>query len=334
MRRGKNAEAVKDLQTRADQPLNPILADPTQEDGQEDLLTAEVIDPESPSDDEIPWTVDLSEMKQRIAVMTDHKVEFPDLWLNVYIAAGNKMDEIGFARMFSRAACKQAKTLDEADLVVFTGSSSDIDPQLYGVRRHKSTIIDSHRDNENIAIYLDCLEKGIPMFGVCWGAQFLHVMNRGKLYQDVDNHYGDHSMLDVVTTEIIEKISSVHHQSCMSNRSNGMQILGTASRSRLRAIDDRKTDKGVHPDIEAFFYRDTCCLGVQGHPEYQGYNYYTAWCLKQIDKYMVLNPDVDWEKVKVDIDGLEEELTLRRIIPALREQRKALVMAAAEKACS
>lgn len=51
---------------------------------------------------------------------------------------------------------------------------------------------------------------------------------------------------------------------------------------------------GTRADVEAFFYKDTCCLGVQGHPEYSGFNYFTVWTLKKIEEYIAYNLDVTW----------------------------------------
>ena len=251
--------------------------------------------------------------KRRITVMPDHKLNFPELFLDVFIA-GPQWERAMFSTMFARARCTLAETPDSADLIVFTGGP-DVDPTFYGQEKHRSTQIDPARDMLDLGLYATAMEAGIPMFGVCRGAQFLHVMNGGKLYQDIDHHNGNHPILDLKSRNIIEKTSSVHHQSCMSNVDGGMEILATTSKSRNRALDHIRTEVGTKADIEAYFYRETCCLGVQGHPEYQGYNAYTEWCLKQIENFIVLNPDVDWEGGH------------RRVKKDIREQRSSIVKA-------
>lgn len=197
--------------------------------------------------------------------------------------------------MFARAQCRRAPSVLEADLVVFSGGS-DVDPQLYGEKAHKSTYHNTKRDDQDMRLYLMCLEHGIPMFGVCRGAQFLHVMNGGKLFQDVDGHNGDHAIWDLMNKKRIEKISSVHHQMVMPNRANGMEIIATAAQSKERWANDKNCFTGDHLDIEAFFYRDTCCIGVQGHPEYEGYHYFTKWCLDLLNELVFCNPDLEWRK--------------------------------------
>lgn len=230
--------------------------------------------------------------------MEDSDLELPELWLNVFIAG----PEAGpnFYKMFARAKCFKAELPDDADLVVFSGSGHDVNPVLYGQKKHSSTFINDAIDKENLALYAFCRKRGIPMLGVCGGAQILHVANGGELYQHVDGHNGCHTMWDVREKLMIERISSVHHQMCIRNEQllpDGdfrMEILGVSHTSKTREINEGEIKVGTHMDIEAFFYRDTCCLGFQGHPEYGGYPKYTQWCLKTIDRCINENPDLSY----------------------------------------
>ncbi len=80
-----------------------------------------------------------------------------------------------FIPMLARARIDKAKTVSDADFVIFAGGS-DVDPQLYGQKMHHKTYINTKRDEEEMDIYQQCLEEGIPMVGVCRGAQFGWVM--------------------------------------------------------------------------------------------------------------------------------------------------------------
>lgn len=74
-----------------------------------------------------------------------------------------------------------------------------------------------------------------------------------------------------------------------------MEVLLTARKSRKRSIGPGADEvDGNHADIEAFFYRDTCCFGVQGHPEYTGYHHFAKWTMDKINELIVCNPDLDW----------------------------------------
>lgn len=226
----------------------------------------------------------------RVLLVKDTYLKYPELWMSVYIE-GPSIDTQNFPDMFARARCFKADSPDKADLVVFTGGP-DVNPKLYGEEKHPSTQVDDIRDAENVSLYNYCYKNGIPMLGVCRGAQFLHVMNGGKLFQHVDGHYGDHFIFDVKDRTKIEKVSSVHHQMCRNNPSGGMEVIATSSRSRNRWYDFAIHEQGMQMDIEAFFYRDTCCFGVQGHPEYKGYFEFAKWTLDYLNKFINENPDI------------------------------------------
>lgn len=231
--------------------------------------------------------------KIRVTLMKDHTLEYPDLYLDIFVV-GPQWEEQAFAAMFSRARCKKAKSLLEADLVIFTGGI-DVDPALYGEEKHESTSFSKQRDDNDMEIYLKCLENGIPMLGICRGAQFLHVMNGGKLYQDIDNHQGEHDMWDVQKRVRLNKVSSCHHQAVIPN-SDGFQLIATSSLSNNRWLNPEVCNKGHGIDVEAFVYRDTCCIGIQGHPEYAGYNFFTKWSLDLVNELVIINPDIEWRK--------------------------------------
>lgn len=223
-----------------------------------------------------------------IILIKDTTLEFPQLCLDVFLV-GPPEDTFGFPLMFARGLCRQARNIDKADLVVF-GGGPDLNPDLYGEEPHPETRWDDERDAEDNYVYDECLEKGIPMFGVCRGAQFLHVRNGGTLYQHVDNHHGPHKMWDTYNKMMLESVSSVHHQ--MVKPGTNMEIIGVCHESVEKWINPtEKVEKQT--DIEAFFYRDTMCFGVQGHPEYSGYPFFTKWTLDMIGELIVYNPDIE-----------------------------------------
>ena len=170
-------------------------------------------------------------------------------------------------------------------------------------------------------LYKYCYDNGVPMFGVCRGAQFLHVMNGGKLWQDIDNHVGDHAIYDVKAKRTLQTVSSVHHQACISNKANGMEVIAVSHIARNRWQNERIKVPGQMEDIEAFWYPDTVCFGVQGHPEYRGYYQYLQWTLEKLKELMVenpyltlqgrcrrLRPDLIAEREKMKKDAREKEL--------------------------
>lgn len=252
-----------------------------------------------------------------ILVFRDHELTFPDLWLAVYVT-GPPEDTKGFPQLFARASCYEATSIADADLVVFTGGP-DVDPEYYGETRHPSCYTDEERDYDDIATYLTCLDEGIPMTGICRGAQFLAVMNGYKLYQHIDGHHGEHHFWDTKEKVMIQRCSSVHHQSVIPGP--GMEILGVAHKSYEKWKNDKDVINTQSPgtDLEAFFLRDTCCICVQGHPEYRDYNAFAQWYIKTLYEYVNINPDLEWQdncmRMKKDLLEQREE---KYVIPAIQ----------------
>src|SRR6185312_15407853 len=223
--------------------------------------------------------------------MTDSVVDYPDLWMQVYVA-GNKFEEMQFSQWLVQGACSKAMSVDEADLVIFTGGY-DVNPALYGEDDiHPETRFSEARDIDDIRLWEHCVENGIPMLGVCRGMQFGNVMKGGKLYQDVSDHYGDHQIWDKRKGFSVDKVSSVHHQMVRPG-TPGMDIIADCYISETKDVNNKMSVKKGPPDIEAIFFRDVCFFGVQGHPEYRGYSRYSKWVLDYINELVIENPDID-----------------------------------------
>ena len=255
----------------------------------------------------------------RRVIVVERKTEYPitELWADVFVV-GPEAKQL--YPMLARAQCRLAESIDKADIVFFSGSSSDVSPALYGEAPHSTVHWDSRVDVKNIEAFLTCVYAGIPMVGICGGAQFLHVANHGKLFQHIDNHNdGAHEIYLTEEKYYINEVSSCHHQACMANPENGMVVLAE--------VEDLSTTKWSKPnvchtglfgqeemkDIEAFWYPDTVCFGVQGHPEYSGFDEYTAWFTKMIEQYIMHNPDIELVgEERQKIQRLKQEVLERR----------------------
>jgi gamma-glutamyl-gamma-aminobutyrate hydrolase PuuD len=241
-------------------------------------------------------------------------VEWPDLWAEVYIAAESAVEERLISEMMMVGGkCRKASTPDEADLVIF-GGGADVQPHLYGEHQHSKTFCDPKRDAQDFELWNYCYDKGIPMMGICRGAQMGHVALGGKLYQHVNNHNSSHGMWLNDENRIIPNISSVHHQ--MVQKRPGMQILGVAQgRSSERYTSPTVRETGTSADIEAFFYRRACFFGVQGHPEYRDFTQFRYWTLLRIQELLVENPDLHLvdgvRRLKQDV--IDQRPKLKRI---------------------
>ena len=228
-----------------------------------------------------------------VAVRREPLADNVELYQNVYVCG----PEAGpsFARMLAQAKCRKAESVDKADLVILTGGGVDVHPSLYGDpnEAHETMYFENQLCIDTMCEYLDVWQEalllGIPVVGICLGAQFLHVMHGGRLYQDVSNHYSSHSMRATEEPNyIISEVSSVHHQLCVRNDS--MRVLGETNVSSERWLNRSICETRVYPDIEAFMYENTLSIGFQGHPEYSSYEEYTQWCLGQIQDHIVHSP--------------------------------------------
>lgn len=172
-----------------------------------------------------------------------------------------------YIRMFYEAGYVGATSVEDADIVCFTGGA-DVDPQLYGEKALNTTNFDVNRDKRDIEVYHKANAYGTPMVGICRGGQFLNVMNKGKMWQHVNGHGRPHSILDSLTGDIIPDMTSTHHQ--MMRPGPKAIVLATACESTSRQNESQHMTS-PHPmkdDVEAVWYDDTKSLCFQPHPEF------------------------------------------------------------------
>ena len=159
--------------------------------------------------------------------------------------------------------------LHEADLVQFTGGE-DVTPSLYGDVHHPQTYNNRRRDEAEQALYEAAKAINLPCAGICRGAQFLHVMSGGKLWQHVDNHgvYQGHTAFDEVAgKELI--VSSTHHQMLRDDGVGEVLMVAYESDEKHSGTDKHMHDSDVFGrDIEAVLHKELNNLCYQPHPEF------------------------------------------------------------------
>lgn len=174
-------------------------------------------------------------------------------------------------QMLKRNGFEWCTKQDDADIVVFTGGA-DVHPALYGERRHATTTTSGVRDNRDIIAWNACRQDQLKV-GICRGAQFLNVMNGGKLYQNVTNHaiHGMHWMYAVGNQKGI-LVTSTHHQMMIpSAKASVLFVANIAMKKeeygkvKVYTADERKAR---FDDVEVCVYKDTKSLCYQPHPEY------------------------------------------------------------------
>lgn len=182
--------------------------------------------------------------------------------MNVYVVGGG----YAYERMFKQAGYALATSMQEADLLCFTGGA-DVSPELYG-EENVGSYCSPERDKHEEQVFDWAYANDVPMVGICRGGQFLNVMNGGKMWQDVDNHAisGTHKAVCKYWGEIM--VSSTHHQ-MMRPSADGEQIVwASLATYKLNAEGlDKLGDLPMGDDCEVVYYKDTKSLCYQPHPE-------------------------------------------------------------------
>lgn len=182
--------------------------------------------------------------------------------MKVYIGEASSL----YLEMFLEMKWESADTIEEADVVVFTGGA-DVNPLMYCQDKLPSTRFDAERDQQDEDLFEEALANDKPMVGICRGAQFLNVKMEGSLFQDVDGHKKLHKAVDPYLGLSFD-VTSTHHQ--MMIPGPGAEVLLIASESTQQTWRDEEgivveSVKGM--DIEALVYREDRVLCYQPHPE-------------------------------------------------------------------
>jgi carbamoylphosphate synthase small subunit len=167
---------------------------------------------------------------------------------------------------------------------------------MYGQIDVKSYGLNNARDLYETEMFANAIKYGIPMLGICRGAQFLTVMNGGSLIQDVNHHTGNHG-IKLSKTDAPDNwkkgysmnVTSTHHQMmdpAKTLNKSEYKIIGYAlglsdhymieeNGKAFNCLDRMIEDYGVDVDgktvvgePEIVFYPNTKCLCMQFHPEY------------------------------------------------------------------
>lgn len=156
---------------------------------------------------------------------------------------------------------------EEADIVVFSGGA-DINPNLYGCKRHETTHFYQQRDDLEVS----CFKKLKPnqvVIGICRGAQLVTALNGGKLIQNVSGHCSGPHMITNGDTKF--KIESIHHQMMypFDMPKSDYDILFWASKKHSSIYEGDNIDTPPCEPEVVLYHKEglPVCLAIQGHPE-------------------------------------------------------------------
>jgi len=152
---------------------------------------------------------------------------------------------------------------------LLVGGGIDLDAGLYGGEMHLAEKIDPSRDALEMRLVGDATAAGLPVLGVCRGAQIINVQRGGTLHGDIHARFNDvpklRTPLPLKRVEILAdsrlagllgtvrcRVNSLHHQS-VDQLGRGLRIVARDKWGIVQAIE-----RPHGPFL----------VGVQWHPEY------------------------------------------------------------------
>jgi GMP synthase-like glutamine amidotransferase len=201
-----------------------------------------------------------------------------------------------FNQVFPKAEMVDANDIETGcviDALIIWGGA-DISPTLYDDRVAELCGAGadlSRRDYEEATACAAAIDRGIPIIGVCRGAQLACAIAGGRLLQHVDGHGRTHLMDTYDNLRM--KTSSVHHQmmypfdvehkllAWSTEKQSTRYIIGDNT-SHPKMVDQKEPEIVWFPKIKA--------LAIQGHPEFHGdpdNDPFVQYCMELTRKFIV-----------------------------------------------
>lgn len=185
--------------------------------------------------------------------------------------------------------------LVDVEAVVLWGGT-DISPALYGEKANKFCEVGdypSRRDIFEWDVMRECKRLGIPLIGVCRGAQIMCAFDGGKLAQDVSHHMSGHTV--VTNNGELFNAPASHHQMMLPREGNELLAWASKLPGGARRVEtyigegDAITivdEKFKEP--EAVYFPDLKGVGFQFHPEWDHKDSVTVkWCLEVVKEKLL-----------------------------------------------
>ncbi len=173
-------------------------------------------------------------------------------------------DKLPFSNLINSSTVVKPGELKKDNILVLWGGE-DIGTEIYNQVPNKYVHVwkMSERDREEISLLKEAITLGIPILGICRGAQLLCCFTGGQLIQHIEDHDGINHF---VTTKdnFVFKTNSCHHQMMMPTAEQN--ILATAKTTL--GVDEYNTLFRTTKVPEVVHFPKIRALGIQGHPEW------------------------------------------------------------------
>lgn len=164
-------------------------------------------------------------------------------------------------------ATSNPNNLTKEDCLVVWGGG-DISPTLYKREVSKHTYAThklSDRDIIEWQLMKRAKELGIPIIGICRGAQMLCALTGGFLIQDVTNHGRSHPVITNDGQQFL--VSSLHHQMLYPFEVDHLMVAQSAPAISEHYMDVN-TPVEVPVEPEFVYFPKEKGIAIQWHPEF------------------------------------------------------------------
>lgn len=174
------------------------------------------------------------------------------------------------------------------DGILLLHGGEDISPKMYNQRSNKYVSADdsklSRRDELERDLVDAAVARGIPIIGICRGAQLLCAMAGGKLVQHVENHHRDHAVETYDNRNLI--VTSCHHQ-MMYPFDVEHRLLAKSCISSPVHLGENNEEIEMPCEPEVVYFPQLKALAIQPHPEWMGPSTpFVAWLRDVIKEVM------------------------------------------------
>ncbi|MCD2137424.1 gamma-glutamyl-gamma-aminobutyrate hydrolase family protein [Salinicoccus halitifaciens] len=190
-----------------------------------------------------------------------------------YIDAINDSDGVPMVLAKTEDPGKIKTQIDNIDALLLTGGN-DIEPALFGEEPHRELgEIEPGRDAYESALIEHALEKGIPILGICRGAQILNIQQGGTMYQDI------YSQMEAELNQHTQKAARNYLAHTVDIEAGSLlhRIVGETSiktntfhHQANKDVPDHFIISGLSPDGVVEAVESTVhdfVIGLQWHPE-------------------------------------------------------------------
>lgn len=188
------------------------------------------------------------------------------------------------------------EVLQHNDVLIVWGGE-DIHPMLYNHRVHPYTGVwnETHlskRDSIEWALMLRAKDLGIPIIGICRGAQMLCALAGGWLIQDVNYHagVGEHEVITYDNKRLIT--NSLHHQMMYPFGVDHHMVAWTKPLTNVYNFADEskiitKPADWLPINPEFVYFPKVKGFAIQWHPEYTDFpDEATQYCFNYIESVL------------------------------------------------